>query len=206
MAKEGFYFYLPFVLLAAIFFYIVYQDPQVNYLYLAAASLAIGNLVLLFFRDPKRKVPEGDNLIVSPADGKVIAIEEHDDCRQVSIFLSIFNVHVNRIPVSGIVESVERKKGKYKAAFNKQASKINNRVETEINSDNGPVRVHQVSGMVARRIICRVKHGQNVKKGDKLGLIMFGSRVDLFVPLNASIEISVGKWVYGAKTVIGRFE
>lgn len=205
MAKEGFYFYLPFVAAAVVFFWLYSRNPQMNYVYLAASFFIFGSLLLLFFRDPERKVPEGDDVIVSPADGKVVAIEEHDSILQISIFLSIFNVHINRIPVSGEVKRVEHKSGKFIAAFNPEASEVNERSEVEIITDRGTVKVHQIAGILARRVICRLENSQVVSKGDRFGLIMFGSRVDLFLPLSVKLEIKIGQQVKGAKSIIGRF-
>ncbi len=205
MAKEGFYFYLPFVILTAVFFFLFYRNYDINYTYWAVAFFMFGNLLLLFFRDPQRKIPEGDDIVVAPADGKVVSIEEHDGYRQISIFLSIFNVHVNRVPMAGRVNRVKVKPGKYLAAFNKQASEVNQRTEIDFETDRGQVRVHLIAGILARRIKCRVSESQTVKKGDRLGLIMFGSRVDLFIPLEVKVDINIGDKVKGAKTIIGRF-
>jgi len=204
MAKEGLYFFLPFLVIAAIFFYLFDRSLNMTYIHLGIASFIFGCLIMLFFRDPERKLPEGDNLIVSPADGKIVGIENRSDMQVISIFLSIFNVHVNRIPVSGVVHRLKYKKGKFKAAFNKEASDINERFEIEIKTDKGNVIIHQIAGVLARRVVCRLREGQTVKVGDRFGLIRFGSRVDLFLPLSAELEVAKGQRVKGTKTVIGR--
>ena len=204
MAKEGLYFFLPFLIIAIVFFYLFDGSLNMIYIRFGAASFIFGCLIMLFFRDPERKVPPGDDLIVSPADGKIVNIEKNNDMKVVSIFLSIFNVHINRVPVSGIVHRLKYKKGKFKAAFNKEASDINERFEIEIITDKGNVIVHQIAGVLARRVVCRLREGQTVKIGDRFGLIRFGSRVDLFLPPSAEVEVAKGQRVKGAKTVIGR--
>jgi len=204
MAKEGLYFFLPFLVIAVIFFYLFGRSLNMTYIHLGVVSFIFGCLIMLFFRDPERKLPQGDNLIVSPADGKVVKIESKSDMKVISIFLSIFNVHINRVPVSGVVHRLKYQKGKFKAAFSKEASDINERFEIEIKTDKGNVITHQIAGVLARRVVCRLREGQSVKIGDRFGLIRFGSRVDLFLPLSAELEISKGQRVKGAKTIIGR--
>jgi phosphatidylserine decarboxylase len=204
MAKEGFYFFLPFVALMALFFFLFYYHPYMQYIYLAIASFIVGDLVLLFFRDPERKIPEGDDLIVSPADGRVLFVEKEENRYFISIFMSVLDVHINRVPVNGVVERLDYRPGKFKAAFKKEATDINERFEIEIKTDKGNVIMHQVAGLIARRVVCRLKKGQDVTKGQRLGLIRFGSRVDLFLPLTAQIEVKKGQKVKGAKSVIGR--
>ena len=205
MAKEGFLFYLPFLIIAAIFFYLYDRSLSMLFIYLGFASFLFGNLVLLFFRDPERKIPQEEDIIVSPADGKIMLIEEVAGHRLVSIFMSVLNVHINRVPVSGIVERLDYKPGKFKAAFNREAVDINERLEIEIKSDKGNVVMHQVAGVLARRIVCRLKVGQQVKIGDRFGMIRFGSRVDLFLPSSVSIDVTKGQKVEGGKSIIGRF-
>jgi len=205
MAKEGFYFFLPCLLIAAFFFYLFKHDPDMDYIYIGLAFFILGNLLLLFFRDPERKIPEGDDLIVSPADGRVLIAEETGDNLLVSIFMSVFNVHINRAPVTGIVERLDYKPGKFKAAFKKDAADVNERFEIEIKTDKGNIVMHQIAGVLARRVVCRLKKGQQVTKGERLGLIRFGSRVDLFLPASVKLEVHKGQRVKGGKSIIGRF-
>ena len=205
MAREGIYFYLPFLAIAAFFFYLFNRSLDMNYVYLGAFMFFVGNLVLLFFRDPNRRVPNGENLVVSPADGKIIVAESSNGKQIISIFMSVLDVHINRVPVTGIVERVEHKPGKFKAAFRSDALDVNERMEIEIKTDKGNVVMHQVAGVIARRVVCRLKKGQSVKAGDRLGLIRFGSRVDLFLPPEVKLEVNIGQKVKGAKTLIGRF-
>ena len=205
MAKEGFFFYIPFLIITAIFFYLFDRSTSMIFIYLGVVSFIFGNLVLLFFRDPERKIPQEEGIIISPADGKIMLIEEVAGHRLVSIFMSVLNVHINRVPVSGTVVRLDYKPGKFKAAFNREAIDINERFEIEIKSDNGNVVMHQVAGVLARRIVCRLKVGQDVKIGERFGLIRFGSRVDLFLPSSVKVEVTKGQKVEGGKTIIGRF-
>lgn len=205
MAKEGLYFYLPFLVIAAFFFYLFDKTPNITFIYLGVFIFIIGNLVLLFFRDPERKVQVSDGVIVSPADGKIMLVEKTDGRQLVSIFMSVLNVHINRIPVSGIIERLDYKPGKFKAAFNREAMDINERFEIEIKTDKGNVEIHQVAGVLARRIVCRLKKGQQVKIGQRFGLIRFGSRVDLYLPSTVTLDIQQGQKVKGAETIIGSF-
>jgi len=204
MAKEGLIVFFPFFFLAILLFYLFSRSFNINFVYLSVISFAIGCILMLFFRDPERKIPDGDNLIVSPADGKIVNIEKNNSRVVVSIFLSIFNVHINRIPVTGRVTRLAYKPGKFFAAFKKSASELNERFEIEIETDRGPVVVHQIAGVLARRVVCRLKKEQSVKIGDRFGLIRFGSRVDLFLPVSSQLQVKKGQKVKGGETIIGR--
>jgi phosphatidylserine decarboxylase len=167
---------------------------------------------LNFFRDPDRKIPEGDNIIISPADGKVTTVTTINDpdvgenSKLVSIFLNIFNVHANRIPISGKVISVSRKNGQFVSAFRHDAAEVNEQTTTLLDTSIGVVKVKQIAGLIARRILCYAKSGENMKKGDRLGFIMFGSRTDVILPSSVDINVKVGQRVVGTKTLIGNFE
>lgn len=204
MAREGFYFALPFFLLAILFFYLFQKFPHMDLVYLAVCSLIVAFLFMSFFRDPDRRIPEGDGLIVSPADGRVVALERREDCFVLSIFLSILNVHINRVPVSGVVQRVKYQPGKFRPAFQKKAAEQNERFEITIKADNYSIDVHQVAGILARRVVCRLTEGQEVRRGERFGMIRFGSRVDLMLPLDTSFEVQEGKRVKGGSTIIGR--
>jgi len=204
MAREGLYFALPFILLAGLFFYLFQDSPRMNLVYLAVSSLIIAFLLMLFFRDPDRRIPEGDGLVVSPADGKIISIERRADFFVVSIFLSLFNIHINRAPVDGIVTRVKYKPGKFRPAFQKRAAELNERFEITLKADKHTVNVHQVAGILARRVVCRLIEGQQVRRGERFGMIRFGSRVDIMLPLNTSLEVQEGQRVKGGSTIIGR--
>lgn len=167
---------------------------------------------LNFFRDPDRKIPEGDNIIISPADGKVTTVTTINDpdvgenSKLVSIFLNIFNVHANRVPISGKVISVSRKNGQFVSAFRHDAAEVNEQTTTLLDTSIGVVKVKQIAGLIARRILCYAKSGENMKKGDRLGFIMFGSRTDVILPSSVDINVKVGQRVVGTKTLIGNFE
>ncbi len=205
MAREGYFFSLPFIIIAFILFYMFQKYPSMNFIYLGVIAFMLACMFVLFFRDPERRIPEGDDLIVSPADGRIVDLTKSSDRTTISIFLSIFNVHVNRIPVSGIVKRLVYRPGKFKAAFRSSASNLNERFEIEIKTDKGNVIMHQIAGVLARRVVCRLEVNQVVNKGDRFGLIRFGSRVDLFLPASAKVEVKMGQRIKGGKTIIGRW-
>jgi phosphatidylserine decarboxylase len=172
--------------------------------------LVLTLFVLFFFRDPERTVPEGKDAVVSPADGKVIVIKDiyepdylKQDVKQISIFLSVFNVHVNRAPVGGNVEVVKYNPGKFHVASVDKASLDNEQTAMVITNGTRKVLVKQIAGLIARRIVCYAKPGDAIKPGERYGLIRFGSRVDIFLPKNAEIKVKLGDRVTGAKDVIG---
>jgi phosphatidylserine decarboxylase len=206
MAKDGLYFALPLLVLSAVFLFLYKASVSLVSLYLFIGFFVLATLVSLFFRDPERKIPEEPDLVLSPADGRVQDIKTIDGKTVISIFLSVFNVHVNRAPVAGIVKRVFYRKGKYLAAFKEDASDVNERYEIEIENPSGKIVVHQIAGVIARRVVCRVKEGQSLKAGERFGLIRFGSRVDLFMPPNVSVIITKGKKVKGGLTVLGRWQ
>ncbi|MAG21438.1 MAG: phosphatidylserine decarboxylase family protein [Candidatus Marinimicrobia bacterium] len=174
---------------------------------LAIICLPLLVLCLIFFRDPDRITPPGENLILSPADGKVVFVGSErgseGEAMQVSIFLSIFDVHANRVPVSGLVKKVLYSKGRFLAAFKDEASRANEHTEIHIVTGESLIRVKQIAGVVARRIICYLKEGDEVSRGDRLGYIRFGSRTDIIVPADAKIHVNVGQKVVGGQSVIG---
>ena len=171
--------------------------------------LAMTLFIIFFFRDPRRVIPQGDDLVVSPADGKVVVIKDvhendylHQDVKQISIFLSVFNVHVNRVPVGGIIESVKYNPGKFHIAALEKASLENEQTAMVIKDGNRKILVNQIAGILARRIICYVQPGNVVKKGERYGLICFGSRADIFLPANSEIKVKLGDKVKGGKDII----
>lgn len=164
---------------------------------------------LYFFRDPERTTPQNENYIISPADGTVILIKDVYDNRylnseaiQISIFMSPFNVHVNRIPVDGVVEYVKYIKGEYLVASHDKADVKNERNEIGIKSKKSKVLYTQVAGFIARRIVSELKVGDSVKCGDRFGMIKFGSRVDVVVPKNYKIKVKNGDKVTAGKTIL----
>ncbi len=166
-----------------------------------------------FFRDPERNIPKGNDLILSPADGTVVMIEDVDEpyyfktkVRRVSIFLSVFDVHVNRIPVIGKVEFLKYIKGKFLVAFADKASEENEQSIIGIRHEKGKILFKQIAGIIARRIIYHVVEGDTVDAGDRFGLIRYGSRVDMFFPENIELKVSLKDKVYGGETIIGEFK
>ena len=162
---------------------------------------------LNFFRDPERLVPMGINHIVSPADGKIISIRaQNDDYQVVSIFLNIFDVHVNRMPITGTIMDVEYNKGKFLMAFDHNACDENERNIITIETAVGPIRLVQIAGLIARRIICYANKGKEMQIGDRLGFMRFGSRIDLILPNKIKLEVKLGQKVMGNTTIIGTFD
>jgi len=202
VAREGYPFIFPVL--------------GVSILFLALGWKCIGTLLVLlglfiiyFFRDPERVIPAGASLLVSPADGKIVGIKKADNDQlgenitQVSIFLSVFNVHINRSVMQGEVVSVNYNKGKFLAAFAEKASLLNEQNAVTIKGKDATVRVNQIAGLIARRIVCWVKSGQSLERGERFGLIRFGSRVDIFLPENVEVKVALGDKVVGGISIIG---
>lgn len=183
--------------------------PAAHYIsYATGAFLLIA--VLQFFRNPRRLTPAGDRLVIAPADGKIVVIEEvaeaeylKDRRRQISIFMSPVNVHVNRNPVSGKVKYIKYHPGKYLVAFHPKSSVENERTTLVIEHASGvPVLFRQIAGAVARRIRWYLKEGETVNAGSEMGFIKFGSRVDILLPLDVKIKVRLGQVIRGGETVI----
>jgi phosphatidylserine decarboxylase len=163
-----------------------------------------------FFRDPERRVPtSSDNDVLSPADGEVLVAGDAmadaappGSWRQVSIFLSPMDVHVNRVPASGRVTRVVLTRGRFLPAYRREAATINERSEIWIDHQGQPIVARQIVGILARRVVCRLEEGASVRAGDRLGIMKFGSRMDVFVPANAVIAVKIGDRVRGGETVI----
>jgi phosphatidylserine decarboxylase len=186
-----------------------------------AAALTVGAIAAVplfllavffayFFRDPERQSPTDTDLIVlSPADGRVLVAGAADTAaappgswKQISIFLSPMDVHVNRSPVSGTVTRVDFRRGKYLPAYHDNAAATNERSEVWVDHNGRTVVFRQIVGILARRVVCRVKPGAELKAGQRFGMMKFGSRMDIFLPLNAIVKVSVGDKVIGGQTVI----
>jgi len=192
-----------YILLAAVYFYA-----------LVFVSVCFFFIVLQFFRSPKRLMDDGLlNTILSPADGKVVVVEEvyenevlHKKMRQISVFMSPFNVHLNRFPISGKVAYYKYHPGSYLVAWHPKSSVLNERNTAVIGlSDNKHVLIRQIAGALARRIVSYVKVGHVVSKGQEMGFIKFGSRVDLFVELDCHINVKLNQKVKAGETVIASF-
>lgn len=170
-------------------------------------------LILQFFRNPVFDIPRNDNQVLAPADGKVVVIEEtteaeylRDRRKQVSIFMSPVNVHVNRMPVGGVISYFKYHPGKYLVAWHPKSSTENERTTVVAKMKNGTeILFRQIAGALARRIKCYVKEGQPLQQGDEFGFIKFGSRVDVFLPLNARVVVKPGDITKGGRTVIAEF-
>jgi phosphatidylserine decarboxylase len=171
---------------------------------LAVGLIALAAFMAFFFRDPARTVPEGDDLIVSAADGRVTRIEDREEGKFVSVFLSPMDVHINRSPISGKVIKVAYIRGKKRPATSDHASAINERNSVVLQNENFSVTCTQIAGILARRIVCWSKEGDELVTGQRFGLIKFGSRTDLLMPPNTEIAVKVGDRVRGGETVIGR--
>jgi phosphatidylserine decarboxylase len=174
----------------------------------AASFAALGGFFAFFFRDPDRRVPQDPNLVVSPADGRVMIAGPSDgrwappgDWLQVTIFLSPLDVHINRTPVDGTVTRIEYRPGKFLPAYN-EASNDNELNEMWIDHNGETIVVRQVVGMLARRIVCRVREGDRVGRGERIGLMKFGSRMDVFLPRTATLKVHVGQRVIGGVSVL----
>lgn len=171
-------------------------------------------VVLQFFRHPRITTEINDNLVYAPADGKVVVIERSkeeeylkEDRMQISIFMSPVNVHVNRNPVSGIVKYFKYHPGKYMVAWHPKSSTENERTTLAYELNNGKeVVVRQIAGAMARRIVCYAKEGDQVQQGDEFGFIKFGSRVDVFLPLNAEINVKINEKTKGGRTVLAELK
>jgi phosphatidylserine decarboxylase len=196
MIKDAYRFIIPNLLFAAASVWLGLYVVTLVFLVLAA-------FVAYFFRNPSRQIPGGENLVVSPADGKVVMIRSLPEGRSISIFLSIFNVHVTRVPITGKLEEFEYKRGKFKAAYDDDASRVNEQNILTIRTACGRVIVKQIAGFVARRVICWKRIGDHLKRGELFGLIRFGSRVDVILPEQVKILVKVGDRVRGGSSVIG---
>jgi phosphatidylserine decarboxylase len=213
--KEGIIILLIILFLVAslnLVFYWIIKNPVWQTI-LVCLSVVFFLLVVWFFRNPERPVVPNEAVILCPADGKVVVIEEtmeeeyfRDKRLQVSIFMSPLNVHVNRYPVSGLVSYFNYHPGKYLVAWHPKSSTLNERSTVVIQDARGrEILVRQIAGAVARRIVPYAVQGEQVVQGDELGFIKFGSRVDLFLPLDTRISVKIGDKVLGNKTIIASY-
>ncbi len=188
-----------------------FVDSVVSKIILDLLALVVGGFSLYFFRDPDR-TPEmsGDSVVISPADGKIVFCGEADEneflrgrSKMVSIFMSPVNVHVNRIPANGTVKFLKYIKGEYLVAFNDKSSEQNERMLVGIENKGNKILFKQIAGFIARRIVCDLKEGQVVTAGERFGMIKFGSRVDVLLPLNCNVKVKLNDKTVGGQTVIG---
>lgn len=203
IAKDSFKFIVPLLVAGVVCFPL--GLPYVGIVLLMAMAF-----VVYFFRDPERTHPNIKGCILSAADGKVTSIQRVDHEQfpgnkavRISTFLSIFNVHINRSPISGNVKHIQYTPGKFFNAMNEKSSVENEHNEIHFSNDRVFVVVMQIAGMIARRVVCNCKIGEVVEKGQRFGLIRFGSRVDVFLPITTDIRVKVGAKVQGGKTILG---
>ena len=204
VAREGY----PFIVFIA---FATLISALLGYEFIAVILLFLTGFVFYFFRDPERMIPDADDAVVSPADGKVILVEKIFDDRilnehvyKVSIFMSIFDVHVNRLPFAGKVEKIQYVPGSFYAANTDQGGLANEHCAVILSiSDNIRCAVVLVAGLVARRIVCWAEKGDTIKRGDRFGLIRFGSRVDIYMPQKVQLEVRSGQRVRAGETIIG---
>ncbi|MDE2058677.1 MAG: phosphatidylserine decarboxylase family protein [candidate division NC10 bacterium] len=202
IAREGWPFILIPLSVAVILWVAGWHSGSVTTLVLAV-------LVALFFRDPPRDIPKGEGLILSPADGTVVQVtryigsELREPATQISIFLSVLDVHINRAPFPAVVEEVKYRPGTFRLAWQSEASADNEQNLIALKAPEGRLLVKQIAGFIARRIVCRVVSGQKLEAGERIGMIRFGSRVDLIIPARAELFVKRGDRVYGGTTVMG---
>jgi len=196
MASEGWVFVLPLAGATVL-------SALVGWWGVTGVGLVLTVGVALFFRDPERSIPQTPETIVSPADGRVMEIvPENAQTRRISIFLSLWDVHINRAPYGGVVQSVVYTPGKFLAAYRQEASWVNEANTITIADHGREFMVKQIAGILARRIVCRVQPGDTLEKGQRYGLIRFGSRTDLLLPATAEIAVQVGDVVRGGETIL----
>lgn len=204
VARAGFPFICTASFVTAVFALLGLTGP-------AIFGLVVSLFICFFFRDPDRVVPNARGALVSPADGKVLCVEQltssrffEGACQRISIFMSVFNVHVNRVPCGGTVRDVKYFPGKFISANLDKASEDNEHNAVFLESESGrPVCMVQIAGLIARRIICNVQGGNVVATGQRMGLICFGSRVDVYLPPEAAISVSAGDRVRAGASLIG---
>ncbi len=193
--------------------YVFFCDCGFITLISAILSLFLFFIVVFFFRKPKRKIVQNPSGVIAPADGKVVVIEKtveneffKDERIQISIFMSVWNVHINFFPLGGIVKYFRYHEGKYLLAKNPKSSEENERTSVVVENENGiKVLYRQIAGTVARRIVFYVRENDKVKQAEECGFIKFGSRVDLFLPVDSDIKVKIGDKVKGSQTLIAEF-
>lgn len=205
MAKEGIPFILAFVIAAVVVRLLIPGSKSIPVLLIFLAAFTA-----YFFRDPERTAPNRQNVVISPADGKVVYVGEVEKghyfegpTKKVSIFMSILDVHVNRSPVSGVVREIIYNRGKFFNANSDKASLSNEQNWVIMEKGAQKIAFVQIAGVLARRIVCKITKGQSLDMGEKVGLIMFGSRIDLYLPRSAEITVNPGMKVRAGESVIG---
>lgn len=211
--KEGYKIILNSFLIIAVLVTVtclLLSNPNARYLAIGG-GLILFVLIVRFFREPKREPVLDESAVIAPADGTIVIVKKvyepeylKAECTQVSIFMSVFNVHANWFPVNGKVLYYKYHPGRYLVAMHPKSSEKNERT-TVVTERNGiPILTRQIAGYIARRIVCYAKEGSNVKMGDQMGFIKFGSRVDLFLPLESRIQVTKGQKVKALRTIIAK--
>lgn len=203
IAAEG----VPFVIISGVISILLFLP---GWLIPAIFFSLLTLFIIWFFRNPERNIPAGKNLVISPADGKIILIKEVDEKRilkkkvvKISIFMNLFNVHVNRIPYPGRIADILYNPGKFVSANLDKASLENEQNAVVVETENREkILFIQIAGLIARRIVCRLDKGQKVEKGERFGLIRFGSRVDVYLPQNVDIKVAIGEKVKGGESIL----
>ena len=205
-AREGYPIAGPF-LIAGLFLVIWgASSSRYGWFWSGFILFLVGAILLAFFRDPQRTVPAEAGVIVAPADGRILLSESLPDGRKhIAIFLSVFNVHVNRAPVAGTVTSVSETPGKYFVASSDEAATGNARITVTADTKYGTVEWRQISGIIARKISCRLKAGDQVQLGERYGLIYFGSRMEVFLPQDAELVAVRGQRVSAGESIIAKY-
>ncbi|QMV19984.1 phosphatidylserine decarboxylase [Granulicella sp. 5B5] len=200
MVRDGYLYGFALLVVAAVVWYTTHMDV------LVAIPVLLAAFFLWFFRDPSRQIPSEPGLIVSPGDGKVEEadwIETSAGARlRVTIFLSVFDVHVNRVPVDGTVTLVEHREGLFLNAMRPDSAVHNEQTLITIDAGGYEVSFKQIAGLLARRIVCNLKAGDHVERGQRMGLIKFGSRVDVLMPAEVALRVKVGQRVKGGSSVL----
>ncbi len=211
IAREGFVFIGSGLLLALIFLFGALKADSWTLWSVTAIVTLLTLFTVFFFRDPDRHFNSEERMILAPADGRIVAVKEigHNDfiggpTLRISIFLSVFDVHVNRNPASGVIDYVKYNPGKFFAAFEEKASLDNEQTEIGLTTlDGKKVIFKQIAGMIARRIVCHLHQGDTVKIGDRMGMIRFGSRADIIISAHSRINVAIGDHVRAGETVLG---
>jgi phosphatidylserine decarboxylase len=201
MVRDGLYYGISLLVVSVIVWF------GTHWLSLAAVPVLLAVFFLWFFRDPQREVPAGEGLIVSPGDGKVEEAEWIETTAgsrfRVSIFLSVFDVHVNRVPISGKVTLMEYREGQFLNAMSPESAILNEQTLVTIEDGDHSVSFKQIAGLLARRIVCDLQTGDVVQRGQRMGMIKFGSRVDVLMPADVELRVKPGDRVQGGSSILG---
>lgn len=202
MVKEGYFFGVPPLVLGGVFFLLHWTAA-------AVALVLLALFIFSFFRDPERVIPTEPGAVVSPGDGRVVVVTDEENAglpgKRISIFLAVWNVHVNRSPATGTITKMEYRPGKFLAAMRERASVENEQNVFTLSTETGEMVFKQIAGLIARRVVSWKKQGDHVLRGERIGLVRFGSRVDVWLPKNAEILVKLGQNVKGGASILARW-